>query len=146
MSTTSKNTKSSVIPGLRYHNANSMIDWLCQVFAFEKHAVYPGPGDVVMHAQLTLGNGMIMIGSVTNDTPSSKLIKQPDELNGAETQSPYLVVSDIDAIYARAKRAGAKILMDLEEKDYGGKGFTCADPEGHIWHVGTYDPWESPSS
>jgi uncharacterized glyoxalase superfamily protein PhnB len=36
--------------------------------------------------------------------------------------------------------------MDLEEKDYGGKGFTCADPEGHIWHVGTYDPWESPSS
>jgi uncharacterized glyoxalase superfamily protein PhnB len=146
MSTTSKNTNSSVIPGLRYRNANSMIDWLCQVFAFEKRAVYPGPGDVVMHAQLTLGNGMIMIGSVTNDTPSSKLLKQPDELNGAETQSPYLVVSDIDAIYARAKRAGAKILMDLQEKDYGGKGFTCADPEGHIWHVGTYDPWESQSA
>ena len=143
MNTTSSNTKSSVIPGLRYHNANSMIDWLCQVFAFEKRAVYPGPGDVVMHSQLTLGGGMIMIGSVTNDTPSSKLLKQPDELNGAETQSPYLVVSDIDAIYARAKRAGAKILMDLGEKDYGGKGFTCADPEGHIWHVGTYDPWDS---
>ena len=99
-----------------------------------------------MHAQLTLGGGMIMIGSVTNGTPSSKLLKQPDEINGAETQSPYLIVSDIDAIYARAKRAGAKILMDLEEKDYGGKGFTCADPEGHIWHVGTYDPWDSQSA
>ena len=146
MSATSKNTKSSVIPGLRYRNANSMIEWLCQVFGFEKQTVYSGPGDVVMHAQLTLGGGMIMIGSVNNDTPSSKLLKQPDELNGAETQSPYLIVSDIDAIYARAKRAGAKILMDLEEKDYGGKGFTCADPEGHIWHVGTYDPWESQSA
>jgi uncharacterized glyoxalase superfamily protein PhnB len=33
--------------------------------------------------------------------------------------------------------------MDLEEKEYGGKAFTCTDPEGHVWHVGTYDPWES---
>ena len=123
-----------------------MIDWLCEVVGFQKNAVYLGPGDTVLHFQLTLGGGMVMVGSVNNDTPSSKLLKQPDQIGGAETQSPYLMVSDIDAVYARAKRAGAKILMDMEEKDYGGKAFTCADPEGHIWHVGTFDPWESPQS
>ena len=61
----------------------------------------------------------------------------------AETQTPYLVVSDIDAIYARAKIAGAKMVVDLEEKDHGGKAFSRSDPEGHLWHVGTFDPWES---
>lgn len=143
MTNLTTNSKSSVIPGLRYRNAKTMIHWLCEVFGFEKQAVFAGPGDIVMHAQLTLGNGMIMVGSVNNETPSSKLLKQPDEIGGAETQAPYLLVSSIDAIYARAKGAGAKILMELEEKEYGGKAFTCADPEGHIWHVGTYDPWES---
>jgi uncharacterized glyoxalase superfamily protein PhnB len=143
MTTSAKNCKSTVIPGFRYRNAKTMIDWLCEAFGFERQVVYAGPGDIVMHAQLTFGNGMIMIGSVDNRTPASKLLKQPDEIGGAETQAPYLVVSDIDAIYARAKRAGAKMVMDLEEKEHGGKAFTCADPEGHVWHVGTYDPWES---
>jgi uncharacterized glyoxalase superfamily protein PhnB len=143
MTTTfAKNCKSSVIPALRYRNAQAMIEWLCETFGFEKQAVYAGPDDIVMHAQLAFGNGMIMIGSVDNETPASKLFKQPDEIGGAETQSPCLIVSDIDAIYARAKAAGARMVMELEEKDYGGKGFTCSDPEGHIWHVGTYDPWE----
>jgi uncharacterized glyoxalase superfamily protein PhnB len=48
---------------------------------------------------------------------------------------------DADAIYARAKDAGATIVEDIECKPYGGRGFACLDPEGHIWHVGTYDPW-----
>jgi uncharacterized glyoxalase superfamily protein PhnB len=138
-----KNCKSTVIPALRYQNAIAMIDWLCGTFGFEKQAVYTGPNGVVMHAQLTFGNGMIMIGSVENGTKASSLFKQPTEIGGAETQSPCLIVSDCDALYARAKAAGAQMLMDLEEKEYGGKAFTCSDPEGHIWHIGTYDPWES---
>lgn len=142
MTTHAKDFRSSVIPGLRYRNAKVMIDWLCEVFGFERQLVHAGPGDIVMHAQLTLGNGMIMVGSVNNGTPSSGLLKQPDETGGAETQSPYLVVSDINAVHARAKKAGAKMLMDLEDKGYGGKAFTCADPEGHIWNVGTFDPWK----
>ncbi len=144
MTTLAKDCKSTVIPGLRYRNAMEMIEWLCRAFGFEKQAVYAGPEGVVMHAQLTFGNGMIMIGSVSNGTPSSELMKQPDEIGGAETQAPYLVVSDIDAIHASAKSAGAKMVFDLEAKDYGGKAFTCTDPEGHVWHVGTYDPWETP--
>lgn len=93
-----------------------------------------------MHAQLTFGNDMIMIGSVRKD--KSILVKQPDEIGGAETHTTCLVVSDCDALYARAKSAGASILIDLEEKEYGGNSFTCGDPEGHIRHVGTCDPWE----
>jgi len=60
-----------------------------------------------------------------------------------ETQSPYLVVSDCRALYEKAKAAGAKMLIDFEDKEYGGQAFTCSDPEGHIWHIGTYDPWET---
>jgi uncharacterized glyoxalase superfamily protein PhnB len=141
MTTYAKNCKSTVIPGLRYRNAMAMIEWLCKAFGFEKQAVYPGPNNTVMHAQLTFGNGMIMVGSVDNGAPSSKLLKQPDEIGGAETQTPCLIVSDIDAIYASAKAAGARMVMDLEEKEYGGKAFSCTDPEGHVWHLGTYDPW-----
>jgi uncharacterized glyoxalase superfamily protein PhnB len=120
-----------------------MIDWLCQTFGFEKHAVYMGPNDVVMHAQLTFGNGMIMIGSADNGTQSSGFNKQPADIGGSETQAPYLVVTDCKPLYDKAKAAGAKILMDLEEKDYGGSAFSCSDPEGHIWHIGTYDPWQT---
>src|SRR5580704_9264407 len=108
MKTYAKQCKSSVIPGLRYRNAQAMIEWLSKVFGFEKQAVYPGPNDTVMHSQLTFGNGMIMVGSVDNGTPSSKLLKQPDEIGGAETQTPYLIVADIETVYANAKAAGAK--------------------------------------
>lgn len=136
-----KDCKSTVIPGLRYRKAVEMIDWLERAFGFEKQAVYEGPNGVVMHAQLTFGNGMVMIGSVDNGSAASALMQQPDEIGGRETQSPYLIVSDCDAVYAMAKAAGAVMTMELEEKDYGGKGFSCRDPEGHVWHVGSYDPW-----
>jgi uncharacterized glyoxalase superfamily protein PhnB len=83
-----------------------------------------------------------MLGSVSGkDSVWGRLIKQPDEIDGVETQSAYLVVSDADAIYARAKAAGAEILLDIKDEDYGGRGFTCRDLEGHIWNFGTYDPW-----
>jgi uncharacterized glyoxalase superfamily protein PhnB len=146
MSNYAKSCRSTIVPGLKYRNAKVMIEWLCNAFGFEKQAVYFGEGDIVQHAQLTFGNGMIMIGSIDNGTASSMRTKQPDEIGNTETQSPYLIVSDCDALYAQAKAAGATILMELEEKDYGGKGFSCLDPEGHNWSFGTYDPWETQAS
>ena len=131
----------SVVPGMTYRKAPEAIEWLCRVFGFEKHAVYPGPENTIMHAELTLGGGMIMLGSVTSNS-QSQFMKQPDEIGGAETRSDNLIVSDADAIYARAKAAGAEMLFDIEDKPYGGRGFTCRDPQGHIWNVGTYDPWQ----
>jgi uncharacterized glyoxalase superfamily protein PhnB len=140
MSSFAKNTKATVIPCLRYRNAPSAIEWLCQAFGFEKHLVVPGEGDTIVHAQLSFGNGMIMLGSVL-DTEFGRLMKQPDEIGGAETQTAYVIVSDADAVYARAKAAGARIVLDIKDEDYGGRGFSCRDIEDHLWNFGTYDPW-----
>lgn len=143
MSTFAKNTTSTIIPGMRYEDAPAAIEWLCDAFGFEKHMVVPNDDGSIAHAQLTFGNGMIMLGSVReNDREFDKNIKQPNEIGGAETQTAYIIVSDADAVYARAKEAGAEIVMDIKDEDYGGRGFSCRDPEGHLWNFGTYDPWE----
>jgi uncharacterized glyoxalase superfamily protein PhnB len=136
------NSKSAIIPCMRYDDAPAMIEWLCAAFGFEKQAVYPNEDGTIAHAQLTYGGGMIMLGSNTRrDSEWGRLVKQPNEVGGAETQCAYIVVSDADALYAKAKAAGAKVLIDIKDESYGGRGFTCADPEGHIWNFGTYDPW-----
>jgi len=143
MTTTAKNCKSTIIPGLRYRDAMAMIYWLCRAFGFESQAVYASPDGMVMHAQPTFGNGVIMVVTVNGRKRLANLEKQPEQIGGAETQAPYLVVSDLDRIYAGARTAGARILVGRQEKDHGGKAFSFSDPEGHIWHVGTLDPWES---
>jgi uncharacterized glyoxalase superfamily protein PhnB len=142
MSGLAKSTKATVIPVLRYRDAPAAIEWLCRTFGFEKHLVVPGEGGTIAHAELSFGNGMIMLGSVLErETPFGRLMKQPDEIGGAETQSSYVVVNDADAVYARAKAAGARIAIDIKDEDYGGRGFSCYDVEGHLWSFGTYDPW-----
>jgi uncharacterized glyoxalase superfamily protein PhnB len=130
-----------VSPALRYRNAPAAIDWLCGAFGFHKQAVYPNPDGTIAHAQLTLGTGMVMLGSVSNGSPHGDIIRQPDEIGGCETQTPCLVVTDCDAVYQTAKAAGAQMIMDIADMPYGGRAFTCRDPEGHIWSVGSYDPW-----
>jgi uncharacterized glyoxalase superfamily protein PhnB len=145
MSALAKNTCATIIPCLMYRDAAAAIAWLCNAFGFEKHAVYEGEGGTIMHAELRFGNGMIMCGT-KKDTPYGRHIKQPDETGGCETQSAYLIVTDADAMYERAKAAGAEILLDIKTEDYGGRGFTCRDIEGHIWNFGTYDPWQHPQS
>ena len=134
-------TKSTVIPGLRYRNAPAAIDWLCNVLGFEKQLVVPGDAsDSVLHAQLTLGGGMIMLGSV-NDNDFGRLMAQPEEIGGKETQCSYVLVDDADVVYEKAKASGSEIVMPIKDEEYGGRAFTCRDPEGHIWAVGTYNPW-----
>jgi uncharacterized glyoxalase superfamily protein PhnB len=140
MSALAKSTKAVVIPCLRYRDAPAAIEWLCRAFGFEKHLVVPGKKGTIDHAQLSFGSGMVMLGSVV-DSEFGRLMRQPDEIAGAETQTPYVIVSDADALYSRAKAAGAKIVVDIKDEDYGGRGFTCRDLEGHVWSFGTYDPW-----
>ncbi len=60
---------------------------------------------------------------------------------GAGKQSIYIIVDDADAHHARAKAAGAEIVMEVADQDYGGRLYSCRDPEGHLWNFGTYDPW-----
>lgn len=140
MSALPKNTVANVIPCLRYRAAPAAIEWLCDTFGFEKQLVVPGENGAIAHAQLTFGNGMIMLGSV-KPGEFDRLMKQPEEIGGAETQTAYVIVSDADAMYRRVKEPVAEILLDIKDEDYGGRGFTCRDLEGHIWNFGTYDPW-----
>jgi uncharacterized glyoxalase superfamily protein PhnB len=140
MSNLSKNTKATVIPCLRYRNAPAAIEWLCRAFGFEKQLVVPNQDGTIAHAQLSFGNGMIMLGSVV-ESEFGRLMKQPDEIGGAETQTAYVIVSDADVLYSRAKALGAEIVIDIKDEDYGGRGFTCRDLEGRLWNFGTYDPW-----
>ena len=106
----------------------------------------PGDNGTVAHAQLSFGNGMIMLGSAENESPFGRLMKQPSEAAGANTQSVYVVVTDADALYDRAKQAGARIAMEIRDEGYGGRAFACHDLEGHLWSVGTYDPCQPRSA
>ncbi|MES2760376.1 MAG: VOC family protein [Pseudomonadota bacterium] len=136
------NPGSTVIPCLRYRDAPRAIDWLCAVFGFARHLVVEGENGSIAHAQLNHGGGMIMLGSASNEGAYGKLVVQPEDIGGAETQTTYLVVADADAVYGRALEAGAAIVIDIVDEEYGGRGFTCRDLEGHIWSIGTYDPWQ----
>ena len=134
-----KSPKANVMPCLTYRDAPAAVEFLCRAFGFEKKMVVPGDKNTIAHAELTSGNAMVMLGS-TKDTDYGRLVKPPRDV-GVSTQSTYLVVTDADAHHARAKAAGAEIVIDLVTQDYGGRDYTCRDPEGHIWTFGTYHPW-----
>jgi uncharacterized glyoxalase superfamily protein PhnB len=135
-----QNTHPTIIPTLRYRDAVAAIDWLCDAFGFERHMVVPGENGTIGHAQLTCGRGMIMLGSAYDDD-LGKLQKTPSEVGGLNTQSPYIVVPDADARYDRTKASGAKIMIDIEDASYGGRGYSCSDLESNLRHFGTYGPW-----
>jgi uncharacterized glyoxalase superfamily protein PhnB len=143
MASLAANTTATIIPSLRYRDALAAIDWLCTAFGFEKNAVYADDKGIVQHAQLVFGNGMIMLGSVANASAWGERIAQPDEIGGRETQCAYVIVADCEAHYQHAKAAGAIIVDEYEVKDYGGAGYSCRDPEGHLWSFGSYDPWKA---
>jgi len=135
------NTCTTIIPALRYRKASEAIEWLCRAFGFEKHLVVPNETGGIAHAQLTLGNGMIMLSSTEPHSVFGRLIAQPDEIGNRETQCCCLIVADPDAHYAQARAAGAVIIMEIQDNAYGGRGYSCSDPEGHHWWIGSYDPW-----
>ena len=64
--------------------------------------------------------------------------------DGANTQCVYVVVDDPHAVHDRAATAGAEIVWPLENPEHGGVFFACRDSEGHIWNIGSYDPWQAP--
>ena len=130
----------TIIPTLRYRDATAAIEWLCRAFGFTKHLVVPGDAGTIAHAQLTYGNGMIMLGSARDDE-FGKLQRTPAQAGEIGTQSPYVIVPDADAHLARAVAAGAKVVIPIRDESYGGRGYSCLDPEGHLWNFGTFDPW-----
>lgn len=128
----------NAIPALQYRDAKAAVEFLCRAFGFAKKAVYEEKDGSIAHAELTHGNGMIMLGSV-KDTEYSRLLVRPTDAGGV-TMSVYVIVEEVDAHFARAKAAGAQIVREPVTQDYGGRDYTCKDPEGHVWTFGTYDP------
>ncbi len=135
-------THSPIIPGLRYADADAAVAFLQSVLGFSEHQVFRGDDGKVAHAELALGPAVVMVAPAL-DSPWGRLMKLPADIGGYNTQALYLVVPDADAVHARVRAAGWDILIDIKDQPYGGRDFTCRDPGGHIWSVGTYSPWQT---
>ena len=131
---------STIIPGMRYADAPAAIEWLCRAFGFSRHLVVPDDQGGIAHARLVLGNGMIMLGSAREGSEHDEVVKLPRDV-GANTQSAYIVIQEIEEHYRRAVAEGAAIVYELSSQDYGGQLYSACDPEGHLWNFGSYDPW-----
>ncbi len=133
MTDENRDDKPNIFPGFRYTDAPEAIAWLGKAFGFEERFVVPGPDGSVAHAQLQLGTGAIMLGSAP---------AEPDPNNPWEESrhGVYVYVEDVDAHYERARSAGAEILRELQDTEYGSREYTACDPEGNLWSFGTYQP------
>lgn len=140
--------KPAIIPCLRYRQASAAIDFLCNAFGFERHAVYADDKDptLIHHAQLVKDGNMIMLSTVAASDWSAKAGMKTVADAGGNTQAPYIVIDDVDGHAARARSAGATIVAEPEDQDYGGRVYSARDPEGYVWSFGSYDPWAEPKN
>jgi uncharacterized glyoxalase superfamily protein PhnB len=121
-----------VWPTLRARDARGLIKFLTDAFGFEETVVY-GEGDLVHHAQLTWpAGGGIMLGSASEEGAGDSWPLRPG------TFGAYVVTDDPDGLFARATAAGARVLRELHDTDYGSRDFAVTDPEGNHWSFGTY--------
>ncbi len=132
----SDDAQQSIFPALRYRDANAAIEWLGAAFGVEPAEVHRGDDGSVQHAELRLGTNLVMLGEARDDAWMGG--RAPDPL--ASTISLYVVVADPDALHRRAVAAGAKVVRELEDMDYGSREFSARDLEGNLWSFGTYDP------
>jgi uncharacterized glyoxalase superfamily protein PhnB len=127
-------THPSVWPVLAYRDARGAIDFLAKAFGFEERACYALEDDanVVVHAEMRWPDGGgIMFGTAGRDD-------SPFGQRAPGNDSVYVVCDDPDALFERATAAGAEVVRDLRDEDYGSRGFTVRDPEGNLWSFGTY--------
>lgn len=128
-------TSGDVYPSLTYDDAMAAIDWLCRAFGFTRRLVVPGPDGRVEHSELSLGAAVIMVSS-----PKPESGRVAPETPGGVSQALSLHINDPDAHYRQAKAAGAEIMHELKDEEYGSRGYMARDPEGHLWYFGTYRP------
>jgi uncharacterized glyoxalase superfamily protein PhnB len=119
-----------IIPTLRYKDAKAAIEFLERAFGFERHTVMEDDG-AIAHAELRYGDGVVMLG--TAGTGDARFDTGRNVI--------YVVVDDPDAHYEQAKAAGAEIVMELTDQDYGSRDYAAEDPEGNVWSFGTYNPF-----
>ena len=121
----------TVFPTLSYDDADRALAFLEAGFGGEEHALYRAGDGTIHHAEVRLGNGIVMFGSARADVVATR---------GAGG-GIYVVVADPDGHCATAREAGAEIVRELHDTDYGSREYSARDPEGNMWHFGTYQPF-----
>ncbi|WP_044561067.1 VOC family protein [Azospirillum sp. B4] len=126
-------------PLLRYEDPAAAVDWLCAAFGLSRHFVAKDERGRVTHAQLRLGEDLLMLGP---DNPVDRYgMHSPRVLNGLN-QGVCVALGDVDAHCARARAAGAEILTAPHDTDHGAREYVARDLEGHVWTFGSY--WGEP--
>jgi uncharacterized glyoxalase superfamily protein PhnB len=117
---------------LCYRDPDAALTFLEKAFGFSPFMIIRDPDGKVAHSEMTLGDGMIMVGGEWNEQTRS-----PANIDGKNTQTVHVHLNeDIDAHCARAKAAGAEIVMAPEDQFYGDRTYRARDPEGHLWTFG----------
>ncbi|MFG3142025.1 VOC family protein [Streptomyces sp. NPDC048211] len=124
----------TVYPTILYDDAKAAIKTLTQGLGFTEEAVYEGEDGTVMHAELSCGNGRVMLGSKGREGVFARAMR------GAGPAGVYVVVDEVDAHHARAVEHGVEILMPPTDQDYGSRDYMARDAEGNVWSFGTYAP------
>lgn len=127
---------SDIYPSLTYEDAPAAIEWLCRAFGFTRRLVVPGPEGAVIHSELSLGTGVVMVSSEKPEMERIGPRRLPEGVHSALS----VYVEDPDAHCARAVAAGAQVIRKLRTEDYGARGYMVKDPEGHLWYFGNYRP------
>jgi uncharacterized glyoxalase superfamily protein PhnB len=127
-----------ISPSLFYDDPGAAIDWLCRAFGFEVRLRVDGDNGYVVHSELLLGDGLIMVAGVQSSPDRQVRRKSPRSNDGFNTQSLMVHIEDAQAHCERARAAGAKILQEPKMSDYGEEYwadlcYEAEDPEGHRW-------------
>ena len=118
----------AITPYLLYEDVGGALKFLAKAFGFQNYgAQMRGPNGKIDHAAMKLGDDVVMMGC---PGPS---YRNPKRL-GQSTQSLYVNVEDVDRHFARAKKAGATILQEPTDTEYGHRRYGAEDPEGHQWY------------
>jgi uncharacterized glyoxalase superfamily protein PhnB len=119
--------KPNIFPALRYRDGHAALAWLERAFGFVKTIEVPGAGGGAMHAEMRLGDGIIMLDSGRKDPA----------VWGDNDQAVYVYVANPDAHYARAAAAGARIVRPLHDTPWGSRGYYAFDLDGLVWGFST---------
>ena len=123
----------SVTPYLIINGAARALDYYKNVFGATERMRMPGPDGKVGHAEITIGDSMIMLA----DEHVEMGARAPGAFSGSAV-SIMLYVNDVDSTVKTAVAEGAKLLQPVEDKFYGDRMGTIEDPFGHHWHIGTH--------
>lgn len=127
-----------IVPVLFYEDSRAAVEWLVRAFGFEIREKVTDSSGQVIHSELLLGDGVIMVGNVSASPSSNSHWGSPRSL-GKCTQSVYAFVDDLDAHYLRARASGATITA-APETSYGQRRYRALDLEGHEWCFAVEDP------